>query len=172
MATIDKDLLAIFGDVSSEDLAKQADEGLGKRELIPNGSYIWRVNAQEWKTSGPMAKSPGQKYFSVELEIVEGACAGRKMWPNFMVFASDPDQAKRAKSELGKLLSVTGAPATEPAKMLDKRLRMDVTTYTSKASGETQNGLQWRTAEAVAAKAGGGAGLPLGEKKTGGRNWG
>jgi hypothetical protein len=168
MATIDKDLLAIFGDVSSEDLAKQADEGLGKRELIPNGSYIWRVNAQEWKVS----QNSGQKYFSVELEIVEGAAAGRKMWPIFMVFASDPDQQKRAKSELGKLLSVTGAPASEPSKMLDKRLRMDVTTYTSKKSGETQNGLQWRTAEAVAAKAGGGAGLPLGEKKTGGRNWG
>jgi hypothetical protein len=88
---------------------KDHDE-MGSYEALPIGDYVAKITESEKKESN---RSPGNYYWKLTFEIIEGKAKGRKVWTNLNLINRNPDAVEIAQRELTSICKACGVGAIE-----------------------------------------------------------
>ena len=115
-------------------------------EPIPAGQYLAMIVGSEEKTS-----QKGQRYLSVEFEVLDGPFKGRKVWTNLSLYHSDPEVVKFARSELANICKAVGVlKPTDSVQLHNLPLVITVKCANRKDTGELQNKIKGYAPKAAA----------------------
>jgi len=102
---------------------------------IPAGQYVAMIVASEEKTS-----QSGNRFVSLEFEILEGPYKGRKLWVNLNLYHPNPDTVKFARAELASICLAVGVPSPQDSAQLHNvPVNIHVRLVNRKDTGEPQN---------------------------------
>ena len=102
---------------------------------IPAGQYMAMIVASEEKTS-----SKGNKFLSLEFEVIEGQYKGRKVWVNLNLEHPNPDTVKFARAELAAICKAVGVLKPQDSVQLHNLpLLINVKCANRKDTGDLQN---------------------------------
>ena len=115
-------------------------------EPIPAGQYVAMITASEEKTS-----QKGSRYLSLELEVLEGPCKGRKLWSNLNLYHADAEVVKFARSDLASICKAVGVLKPQDSVQLHNLpLLITVKCVNRKDTGELQNRIKGYAPRAAA----------------------
>ncbi len=104
--------------------------------VLPAASYRFQITACEKKTG----KTSGVDYLSVELTVVDGQYANRKLWVNLNLWNPKADVKQRAEEEMSDLCHAVGIlKPTGPQDFVNRTLVGKVKVRTNKESKEQEN---------------------------------
>ena len=116
---------------------------------IPAGQYVAMIVASEEKIS-----KNGHKFLSLELEVIDGPCKGRKLWTNLNLNHPNEKTVLFARAELASICNAVGVPRpADSAQLHNLPMLITVKCTHNKDSGELQNRIKSyvsRTASAAA----------------------
>lgn len=114
---------------------------------IPAGKYLAQIVTSEEKTS-----QKGHKYLSLELEVLDGPCKGRKLWVNLNLSHPDPEVVKFARAELAEICKAVGVlRPTDSVQLHSLPMQISVKCVNRKDTGELQNRVKSYAPKASAA---------------------
>jgi hypothetical protein len=104
-------------------------------EPLPSGQYVAMIVASQEKTS-----KAGHGYLSLEMEIIEGTCKGRKLWVNLNLNHPSAETVKFARAELAAICRSVGVlkPA-DSVQLHHMPMVITVKCVNRKDTGELQN---------------------------------
>jgi hypothetical protein len=119
----------------------------GDFEPLPAGQYVAMIVASEERTS-----KAGHGYLSLELEVIEGACKGRKLWVNLNLNHPSPDTVKFARAELAAICKAVGVlkPA-DSVQLHNLPMVVTVKCVNRKDTGELTNRIRGYSPKSAAA---------------------
>ncbi len=113
---------------------------------IPAGQYMAMIVASEEKTS-----SKGNKFLSLEFEVLEGQYKGRKLWTNLNLTHPNPETVKFARAELASICKAVGVLKPQDSVQLHNLpMLITVKCVNRKDTGELQNRIKGYVPKAAA----------------------
>jgi hypothetical protein len=107
-------------------------------EPIPAGQYLAMIVSSEEKTS-----KKGHKFLSLEFEVLEGPCKGRKVWANLNLSHPSPETVKYARADLAAICKAVGVLKPQDSVQLHNLpMLISVKCANRKDTGELQNRLK------------------------------
>lgn len=117
-------------------------------EPIPAGQYLAQIVASEEKTS-----QKGNKFLSLELEVLDGQYKGRKIWVNLNLDHPNPETVKFARAELAAICKAVGVLRPQDSVQLHGLpMLITVKCVNRKDNGELQNRIKAYAPKAAAAQ--------------------
>ena len=121
-------------------------EPVASFDPIPAGQYMAMIVASEDKTS-----KQGNKFLSLEFEVLDGQCKGRKLWVNLNLSHPNPETVKFARAELAAICKAVGVlKPTDSVQLHNLPMLISVKCVNRKDTGELQNRIKGYTLKAAA----------------------
>ena len=76
------------------------------RETLPPGDYMVQIVKSDFKTT----KNGSGQYLEIELDIIDGACAGRKLWDRLNLVNANTTAQEIANRTLASIRHATNVP--------------------------------------------------------------
>jgi hypothetical protein len=113
---------------------------------IPAGQYLAMIVASEEKTS-----KHGNKFLSLEFEVIDGPYKGRKLWTNLNLSHPNPETVKFARAELSEICKAVGVLKPQDSVQLHNLpMLINVKCANRKDTGELQNRIKGYALKAAA----------------------
>jgi len=113
---------------------------------IPAGQYLAMIRSSEEKTS-----TKGNKFLSLEFEVLDGQYKGRKIWVNLNLDHPNPETVKFARAELAAICKAVGVLRPQDSVQLHSLpMLITVKVVNRKDTGELQNRIKAYAPKAVA----------------------
>ncbi len=113
---------------------------------IPAGQYTAMIIASEEKTS-----KQGNKFLSLEFEVLDGQYKGRKLWVNLNLGHPNPETVKFARAELASICKAVGVLKPQDSVQLHNLpMLITVKCVNRKDTGELQNRIKGYALKAAA----------------------
>ena len=124
-----------------------AVEPMPSFDPIPAGQYVAMIVASEEKIS-----KNGHKFLSLEFEVVDGPCKGRKLWTNLNLNHPNEKTVLFARAELASICRAVGVPRpADSVQLHNLPMLINVKCANSKDSGELQNRIKSYASRAATA---------------------
>ena len=113
---------------------------------IPAGQYLAMISASEEKTS-----KQGNKFLSLEFEVLDGQYKDRKLWVNLNLSHPNPETVKFARAELASICKAVGVLKPQDSVQLHNLpMLISVKCVNRKDTGELQNRIKSYALKAAA----------------------
>jgi len=113
---------------------------------IPAGQYLAMISASEEKTS-----KQGNKFLSLEFEVLDGQYKDRKLWVNLNLSHPNPETVKFARAELASICKAVGVLKPQDSVQLHNLpMLITVKCVNRKDTGELQNRIKSYALKAAA----------------------